>query len=128
MKKIKLDDATNLQLDYLVAKREGGTEFMFDGITWGFTLGSTTRVLSRGWGALAYCPSTSYGLIGELCHKHGVSVTNPHIDSWWATLGDPADDCAMGMFDTTPQRAACKALLLDQADEQGCVEVPEELA
>lgn len=61
MQMIEIDTATaeGYALDYLVAVAEGGTDFIFDGVTWGFTMSSKPRVLSNnGWALnMAYRPS-----------------------------------------------------------------------
>lgn len=61
MQMVEIDTATaeGYALDYLVAVAEGGTDFISDGITWGFTLAGKPMVLSNnGWALkMAYRPS-----------------------------------------------------------------------
>lgn len=126
--KIKLNDATNIQLDWLVAELAGLPVYIgHNHVMTGPVILDADLVDMGADGQVAFAPSTDYGLIGKLCHERGVSVLQRSFGGWWATPDDPFDGCALGAYDVTPQRAACKALLIYRADALGLIDVPEEL-
>jgi hypothetical protein len=74
--KIKTSELTGLPLDWAVAKCAGGSDFLFDGITWGFRLNGDLKVLSKGFApSMRYVPSTDWAQGGPIIERENISVT-----------------------------------------------------
>lgn len=118
--KIKTSELTGAALDWAVAKCEGGTDFVFDGITWGFTLGGQQKVLAKGWApSMSFCPSTNWAQGGPIIERE-LLLLRPYGLSW---------ECSMGGINwlkgTTPLTAAVRAYAASKLGD--AVDVPEEL-
>ena len=80
---------TGRALDYAVAVAEGGTDFLFDGITWGFKLGGATKVLAKGWSpSMSYSPSTDWSQGGPIIEREKINLeTRDDPDGfYWVAL------------------------------------------
>lgn len=73
--KVKTSELSGKALDYAVAKCEGGTDFAFDGIAWGFRLDGRTKVLAKGWAdSMMFCPSTEWGHGGPIVDRADIHI------------------------------------------------------
>lgn len=80
--KIKVQDATLLQLDYLVAVAEGATNFHHDTVaTYWVTMHGKDRALAKGW-AQSFTPTTDWAQGGPIIERDG-------IDLYWMQHGTP---------------------------------------
>ena len=78
-----------IALDYTVAIVEGGHSLEFDGITWAFTLDGKTRVLSQGWGNMAYQPSREWQHGGPIIEREGITLrVNANVSGHWVAFID----------------------------------------
>lgn len=132
MKTIKAAEATNIQLDWLVAKCEGATDLRHDTVAcWWFTLNGQDRVLSSGWSmAQNWYPSTGWaqgGPIIEAMRERGVV---------WLEAKDHGCQCSLLPRDSgrgknfhavglTPLIAAMRCFVASKLGNE--VEIPEEL-
>lgn len=129
MKTIDLSDATLLQLDYLVGKFLGGTDFCYDGITWGFKLNGKIKVLSTGWAAsMNFSPTKDWACGGPIFSEARVaagptkeSLLKDGYDVWCATL-----ECPYVGFGPTELIAKTRCYLIKHLGHR--VEVPATLA
>ena len=122
MKTIRVSEATNTQLDWLVAKCEGATSIRFDGEFW--------RVESdyeEYLGNLDY--TADWSQMGPIIERETISVMHRHRpplhpegDSWNAVI---LSSNKRGWYGPTPLIAAARCYVVSKLGET--VEVPEEL-
>jgi hypothetical protein len=123
MKTIKVSEATNAQLDWLVyecEKRAGRTDVY---MRW-FGDGRKDAPWCNG----PFHPSTDWAQGGPIIEREHISTTFQGIiygEHWWASLGDPTDEETMGYTGPTPLIAAMRCYVASKLGET--VEVPEEL-
>lgn len=67
-------DMQGMALDYAVAMAEGGHSLQTDGITWVVTIDGKTRVLSQGWGGMAYQPSREWQHGGPIIEREQIGL------------------------------------------------------
>ncbi len=73
---MKVSELTGVQLDWAVATAEGGVGFIYDGITWSFTLRGELKVLAKGWAAsMMFCPSTDWAHGGPIIEREKVTLS-----------------------------------------------------
>lgn len=127
--KIKVSAATALQLDWMVAKCKGGTDFASDGIVMGFKLNGKQRVLAKGWGGMSFLPSTDWAQGGPILTDARISRTIDHSGLWVAYWTDGYTDGDEGMLhmqcDRSELVAGLRCYVISKLGEE--VEVPEEL-
>ncbi len=119
--KIKVSEAKDKVLDYLVAKCEGAENFRFDSVAcWWFTLNGVDRVLSSGWSTQQnFNPSSDWAQGGPIIEREYVNIT---YDDVWT-----AEDVDGGVqWGGTPLTAAMRCYVASKLGDT--VEIPEELA
>ena len=124
MTTIKTSELTGTALDWAVAKCEGGTDFMHDGISMHFVLHGMTKVLATGWApSMSYTPSTNWMQGGSIIEREGISI-NSHLDGheWFARDYWGANEQAA----ETPLVAAMRCYVTNKLGDN--VDVPDELA
>jgi len=119
MKTIKISEATNTQLDWLVAKCEGAQGILFDGRWWRVHFGVAEEYL----GNLDY--TASWSLMGSIIERECIDVL-------CLAGGDDGWQCdkylhteKVEAFGPTPLIAAARCYVASKLGE--IVEVPEEL-
>ena len=71
-------------LDYAVAIADGGYSLQTDGITWAVTIDGKTRVLSQGWGNMAYQPSKEWQHGGPIIEREQIALAvNKGAGKWF---------------------------------------------
>nr|QMP83097.1 MAG: hypothetical protein [Caudoviricetes sp.] len=121
--KVKTSELSGIALDYAVAVCEGGSDFCFDGITWGFNFSGNVKVLAKGWAqSLSYCPSSDW-------YTGGPIIESNKIDTFWDS-GNECWDASMdkGMFvesGPTPLIVAMRCFVASKFGDE--IDVPEEL-
>ena len=128
--KVKTGDLTGVALDWAVAKASGATEIRNDDIRWFFTLRGSTYVLSSGWGAMSYHPSTDWARGGPIIEREeiGLRMNVPCSPGrTWEGRPSPLAKGAGGKFGygPTPLIAAMRCLVASKLGEE--VEIPKEL-
>lgn len=116
---IKVSEATPLQLDWLVAKCEGGGEpEYFNGVVW-ITTGSFFARVRR----IEYTPSTNWNQGGPIIEREIQSI-NQSIDNgrWYAWAKGVVVGKGAG---PTPLIAAMRCYVASKLGDE--VEIPEEL-
>lgn len=121
--KVKTSELSGKALDYAVAKCEGGTDFAFDGITWGFRLDGRTKVLAKDWVAsMMFCPSTEWGHGGPIIERERISIRQwvnvPIVHAYM-----PTDDAPWSSDGESPLVAAMRCYVASRMGEE--VEVPD---
>lgn len=119
MKHIKVSEATNTQLDYLVAKAMGHTLAIGDFgtfIPW-------TKKTAPVWQGRSYRPSTDWSQGGPIIEREKIK-TDPRAGSWTATIWNEAMT-QNPAFGPTPLIAAMRCFVASKLGDT--VEVPEEL-
>ena len=112
MKSIRVSEATQLQLDWLVAKCLGEREDeTLDPLTWLYTAKPT--------GCWDFCTNWSQG--GPLIEREGISIYRMTSD--WSAAYNPSGATQDG---PTPLIAAMRCYVASRLGEE--VEVPDELA
>lgn len=121
--KIKTSELTGKPLDYAVAVCEGGTGFIYDGITMCFEINNKTRVLATGWAVgMNYCPSNDWSTGGPIFEREGSMLKR------WGNTGhwQAANALVTRVFTAeTPLVAAMRCYVASKLGDE--VEVPEEL-
>lgn len=139
MVSVEVAKAGNSALDYAAAVCEGGTNFLSDGITWGFELNGERRVLSPGWApAMVFCPTTVWANGGPIIERETIELHSiparrspenwancSDADSWLAQVFVPDRD-AVEAAAPTPLLAAMRAYVMARMGET--IQVPSELA
>lgn len=127
---MKTSELTGPTLDWAVAKCEGGQDFLFDGIVWGFTLNGGTKVLAGNpWAeSMRYAPSTNWAQGGPIIEREWLDITPWPNESredmhWHCRQHDTANDCAQ--YGPTPLIAAMRCYVASKLGDT--VEIPEEL-
>ena len=121
---VQTKDLTGLALDYAAAVTEGGTDFLFDGITWGFNLGGKTKVLAKGWGtSMSYCPSTDWSRGGPIIERELIDVKHLPGIGWIAET--PPDFNDQSETGPTPLIAAMRCYVASKLGET--IDIPQEL-
>jgi hypothetical protein len=120
--KIKTSELTGKPLDYAVAVCEGGTGFIYDGITMCFEINNKTRVLAAGWTVgMNYCPSNDWSTGGPIIEREGIELSL--ISNYWeAMIAFSGKEPQKG---PTPLIAAMRCYVASKLGDE--VEVPEEL-
>ena len=124
--KIKTSKATNIQLNYLVAKTQGATNFRYDTVaTYWVTMGGKDRALSGGW-AQSFCPTTDWAQGGPIIERERIALTAWHgadrVTYWRA---DAFRSGTVRMYGDTPLIAAMRCYVASKLGDE--VEIPEEL-
>ena len=129
--KIKVSEATPRQLDWMVAKCEGATEFWFDTIaTYWVTLHGRDRALSKGW-AQSFTPSTNWAQGGPIIEREKIGIQRCvracEYHGWLALKDEPFHDRSGEdeVWGETPLIAAMRCYVTSKMGNE--VEVPEEL-
>jgi hypothetical protein len=133
--KIKTSELSGKPLDWAVAKCEGGSDFIHDGITWAFQLNSKTRVLSSGFNSIMnYCPSIRWSQAGPIIEREQIRLSIYDDGRWGAERrlfddGRQAYTTSYGKVilgvGPTPLIAAMRCYVESKLGDE--VEVPEEL-
>ena len=136
-----MSEATNTQLNWLVAKCEGATDFASDGITLGFKLGGAWKVLAKGWAqSMSYHPTTDWSQMGPIIEREGINTSVNYQDDalgevmhrvgWKADMWNNSVPGTSGFlkraYGDTLLVAAARVYVMAKLGE--AVEVPEELA
>lgn len=123
MNKIKVSEATNTQLDWLVAKCEGAQGIRFDGRWWRVHFGGAEEYL----GNLDY--TADWSQMGPIIERETISVVHRHRrpphpegDRWNAII---LSNNKRGWYGPTPLIAAARCFVASKLGDE--VEVPEEL-
>ena len=123
MKTIQTSKLDGIALNYAVAMAEGGTEFIFDGFTWGFKLGGKTKVMAKGWGLLMqFCPAADWSTGGPIIERERIDVISIANGTGWKaeTPRDHGDQSESG---PTPLIAAMRCFVASKLGDM--VEIPE---
>lgn len=114
--KIRVSEATPVQLDWLVAKCEG-VEYRYMESVGGDYNGRWW------WEVRKYSSDRTQG--GPIVDREGIA-TQPsgHIHAWWACIGKP-DEETLGYEGPTPLIAAMRCYVASKLGDE--VEIPEEL-
>ena len=91
-------------LDYAVAIADGGHSLQTDGITWAVTIDGKTRVLSQGWGNMAYQPSKEWQHGGPIIEREQITLTVNKVNGEWVSTGA----CGRTVTGQTPLIAAMR--------------------
>ena len=133
--KIKTSEATNIQLNWMVAKAQGATNFSYDTVaTYWITLHGEDRALSEGW-AQSFCPSTDWAQGGPIIERGKLTVaprdqksyvgqeawTAYRIETLFTDQGDREYQTG-----STPLIAAMRCYVASKMGDE--VEIPEELS
>lgn len=124
-------ELTGAALDWAVAKCEGGSDFIFDGVVWGFSLNGKSKVLASGaWAeSMRFAPSTDWSRGGPIIEREMCKGMNLYGDG--STFGamyyniDKADSEFGSYFGLTPLIAAMRCFVASKLGDE--VEIPEEL-
>lgn len=121
--KVKTSDLSGISLDYAVAVCEGGSDFCFDGITWGFNLSGNVKVLAKGWAqSMSYCPSTDWYTGGPIIEEERIDTNTSYPPpTWVATDHDGSKTCT----GPTPLIAAMRCFVASKLGDE--VDIPEGL-
>lgn len=127
---MKTSELTGRSLDWAVAMCEGAvTELVFDGITHGFKIDGTLKVLSKGWASMSWHPSSDWSQAGPIIEREKIGTTrvdnNPDI--WAAHITDPwrTSSNVYSRLGPTPLVAAMRCYCCSKLGEE--VEIPENL-
>ena len=114
-------ELSGVALDYAVATAEGGHSLQTDDITWAVTMDGKTRVLSQGWGNMAYQPSSNWAHGGPILEREQIALAVNKGAGKWFAMG------ASGRIGVgpTPLIAAMRYYVASKLGES--VEVPKEL-
>jgi len=120
--KIKTSELTGKPLDYAIAVCEGGTGFIYDGITMCFEINDKTRVLATGWTvSMNYGPSIDWTTGGPIFEREKIELV-PNGDGWDAFADRDEHIPHEG---PTPLIAAMRCYVASKLGDE--VDVPEEL-
>jgi len=127
---MKTSELTGAQLDWAVAKCEGGTGLWHDTVaTYWITLDGKDRALSKGW-AQSYTPSTNWAQGGTIIEREKIStnfdLSREHPDGWW--IAEFIDEEEYGLHTAdgpTPLIAAMRCYVASKLGDD--VEIPKEL-
>ena len=129
MKRIKVSEATNTQLDWLVAKCEGAEGIRFDGEFWRVHFGGAEEYL----GNLDY--TTDWSQMGPIIEREKINLEWWHVPQEWHACmnerlqydeqGEFIDGSDFHLSGPTPLIAAARCYVASKLGES--VEVPEEL-
>lgn len=128
MKTIKVSEATNIQLDWLVAECEGATDLAYDGITLSFRLDGQLKVLAKGWAqSMSYTPTTDWAQMGPIIEREeigvGVSDTGNVPETKWVAVITKGNEA--WVHGPTPLIAAARCYVASKLGDE--VEIPKEL-
>lgn len=120
MKTVRVSEATNPQLNWLVAKCEGAQGFRFDGRRWRVLFGGAEEYL----GNLDY--TASWSLMGQIIERERICLRDTGDDSDLMWEADDQRDTRGKYRGPTPLIAAARCYVASTLGD--VVEVPEELA
>ena len=127
--KVKVSEATNRQLDYLVALTQGYTDLRQHTNSWGDTCLGMTTPNGKGWyGVYALMYTIDHALTGPLIDKYKLSTSPEGAESWCAYVYDRLfEDDGTDGWSTGPTRliAACRCIVTKHFGAEA--EVPEDL-
>lgn len=129
--KVKVVEATRIQIDWMVAKcwyTDRRVETGVMGATFGVELQPGSGDRYSGW--MQFSPSTNWAQGGPIIEREGISVSHckhgvEGVDAWWATGGPTGEEETLGLFGPTPLIAAMRCFVASKLGDE--VEVPEEL-
>lgn len=128
---MKTSELIGPALDWAVAKCEGGTDFCFDGITWGFKLSGNQKVLAKGWApSLSFSPSTDWAQGRSMIEREEIGIKRNAPSSrgreWEASPSITAKG-AGGRWGYGPTSlvAAMRCFVASKLGDE--IEIPEEL-
>ena len=122
--KVKTKDLTGQALDWAVAAASGATALQSDDIRWFFTLHGSTYVLSSGWGAMSYHPSTNWAQGGQLIEREKICVHVGHDGVWLACIRQNYGDLGEYMQGgCSPLVAALRCYVASKLGKE--VEIPD---
>jgi len=131
--KIKVSEATNIQLNYLVAVSMGGVGFHYDTVaTYWIKLDGKDRALSKGW-AQSFTPTTDWAQGGPIIDSEKLCVGfNHQADPEYCPINDPTTNCwarttsgGYLKYGPTPLIAAMRCFVVSKLGEE--VDIPEAL-
>ena len=119
--KIKTADATELQLDWLVAKCEGRPELHDFGkiIPW------TTKLAPADQRGQRFFPSTNWSQGGPIIERERINIRD-EVTQWASWMWDSTKAGDVSYFGPTPLIAAMRCFVASKLGDE--VEVPDELA
>jgi hypothetical protein len=116
---IKVNEASGIQLDYMVAKALGATNFHYDTVaTYWVTLDGKDRALSKGW-SQSFTPSTNWAQGGPIIEREKITLSDMG-NGWAAGLNG-----TLAHFGYTPLIAAMRCFVSSKLGNE--VEVPDAL-
>jgi len=117
---MKTSELIGAQLDWAVAKCEGGTGLWHDTVaTYWITLDGKDRALSKGW-AQSYTPSTNWAQGGPIIERERLEIV-PNGEDWDAYIAETH----MASEGQTPLIAAMRCYVSSKLGDE--VEIPKEL-
>lgn len=116
MKQIKVSEATNIQLNWLVAKCEGWDAPICKNPTWGVP----TYLATNDTGLYTYNPTTNWSQGGPIIERERL-IVRPYYTGEWECAASPS----VWQSGPTPLIAAMRCFVASKLGE--AVEVPEEL-
>jgi hypothetical protein len=122
--KIKVSEAKEKTLDYLVSLCEGATNLRYDTVaTWWVDLNGEPKALSSGWGkSQSWHPSTNWSQGGPIIEREKIALApDIHHTKWSATLRGEA----YIYWAQTPLIAAMRCYVASKLGLE--VDVPNEL-
>jgi hypothetical protein len=135
---MKASELNGTALDWAVAKCEGAvTELVFDGITHGFRLDGTLKVLAKGWTKLSWHPSTDWSQGGPIIERENLSISywgnksrfgqHSKPEQWWEARHPTHRTHSRRTvgYGPTPLIAAMRCLIASKLGDK--IEIPEEL-
>ena len=120
--KVKTSEIQGRALDWAVAYCEGMKNIEFDGIVWSFTIDGKIKVLSSGWAAMSWCPSSDWAIAGPIIERQGIAISPNGDGRWWAYC----ERRVQNQYGLTPLIAAMRCYVASKLGDE--VDVPEELA
>lgn len=126
MKTIKVAGATELQLNWLVAKIEGvvGDDGQPKLFRWTGSGRLSVRSEPRSDSGL-YDPSTNWARGGPLKESQGIASGPQPFGGFWAGKGPIGDETVLGQYGSTELQAVLRCYVVSKLGE--AAEVPEEL-